>query len=183
MSFIKKDKPPRGKFVSQKEEAVLKKAQKMRLIFMYSSTLTLAIILFIPQEWAAYAKNILWLQTLYALFIIVLIVVSVITSYGASRNCNICKPIDEAKRPKAGFENRTFASVEWFTNLHFLHAAGQLALFVYGVINYGFNVWDILAALLACGGAALSYMFRLVTFRTLKDDLNYIPPAESEKKE
>lgn len=180
MTFKKKNKQTRGTFVSQKDEAVLKKAQKLRLIFMYSSTLTLALILFIPQEWAKFAKNIVWLQTLYVLLIFALIIVSVAASYGASRNCNVTKPIDEKRRPKTGFEKRTFVSVELFSALHFLHAAAQMALFIYGVVNYGFNIWDICAAILGCGGAAFAYMFRLVTFRTLKEDLLYIPPKKTD---
>jgi hypothetical protein len=180
MTFKKKNKQTRGTFVSQKDEAVLKKAQKLRLIFMYSSTLTLALILFIPQEWAKFAKNIVWLQTLYVLLIFVLIIVSVAASYGASRNCNVTKPIDEKRRPKTGFEKRTFVSVELFSALHFLHAAAQMALFIYGVVSYGFNIWDICAAILGCGGAAFAYMFRLVTFRTLKEDLLYIPPKKND---
>ncbi len=180
MALKRKDKQPHGTYVSQKDEAILKKAQKTRLIFMYLSTLTLALLLFVPQEWAEFAKNILWLQTSYVVLIFALIITSVATSYFASRGCNVAKPINEKRRPKKGFENRTFASVELFSALHFIHAAAQLALLIYGVISYGFNVWDVLAALLGCCGAAFAFMFRLVTFRTLKEDLLYVPPIKTE---
>ena len=64
MAKSKKTKPPVGKYVSQKDAALLKKAQKMRLVFMYLSTLALAVTLFLPLEWAEYTKDLLWLQSL-----------------------------------------------------------------------------------------------------------------------
>lgn len=176
MPKIKKDKPVKGKYVSQKSEDELKKAQKKRLLFMYLSTLTVAVILFLPQEWAEFFKSVTWLQSLYVVLIITIVVVSVIASFGANRKCNITKPIEETYKPKHGFEKGTFRSVEWFVIIHLLLAAAQIALFVYGTVNYGAKPFDILCAALACAGAALAYCFRQVTFRALKDNLTYVPP-------
>lgn len=181
MAKSKKTKPPVGKYVSQKDAALLKKAQKMRLVFMYLSTLTLAVTLFLPLEWAEYTKDILWLQSLYVGLIAVMVTVSVIASYGASRGCNITGSVSEKHKPKRGFEKGTFISVEWFMYLHFLLAAGFIAVNIYAIVSYGGKPFDLLATVLACAGAALAYMFRLITFRAFKDDLTYVPPSAPTK--
>lgn len=167
----KKVKPPEGKYVSRKDAAQLKQAQTKRSVFMFSSTLTLALMLFVPQEWADKAKDLIWLQSLYVLLIAALIVISVITSYGALRGCNLTGEISERYKPRQGFEKRTFASFEFFMYLHFLLAAAQIALVV-----YGFGIWGLINAVLAAAGAVLAYLARDISFKTLKDDVDYLPP-------
>ncbi len=169
-----KPKKSYGSFVSNKDPELLKKSQKLRLVYMYLSTLTFAVTLFLPQEWATKAKEILALQTAYVILACVLIVISVIASYGAARGCNVAKPISEKYKPKAGFENATFASQEWFMYLHIVFAAAEI-----GLIIYGFGAWGLVAAVLSCAGAAFSFLSRMAAYSALKDGLDYIPPAES----
>lgn len=169
-----KPKKSYGSFVSSKDPELLKKSQKLRLVYMYLSTLTFAVTLFLPQEWATKAKEILALQTAYVILACVLIVISVIASYGAARGCNVTKPISEKYKPKAGFENATFASQEWFMYLHIVFAAAEI-----GLIIYGFGAWGLTAAVLSCAGAAFSFLSRMAAYSALKDGLDYIPPAES----
>lgn len=167
----KKVKPPVGKFVSDKSEQQLKAAQKKRMIFMYCSTLTLAVILFIPQEWAEKGRALVWLQTLYVLLIAACVIVSVLASYRAQRGCNLSKEISENHKPRAGFEKRTFFSDELFMYMHFILAAAQL-----GLVIYGFGIWGAVSAALAIAGAALAFISRDTAYRTLKDGLTYLPP-------
>lgn len=162
-----------GSFVSNKDPELLKKSQKLRLIYMYLSTLTLAVTLFLPQEWAVKAKEIIALQTAYVILAGVLIVISVIASYAAGRSCNITKPVSEKYKPKAGFENATFASQEWFMYLHITFAAAEI-----GLVVYGFGVWGLFAALLSCSGAVFSVLSRMAAYSALKEGLDFVPPPE-----
>lgn len=168
-----KPKKRYGTFVSQKSPEVLKKAQKTRLIYMYLSTLCFALLLFLPQEWAEKAKDVLALQTAFVIIVIALIVITVMASYGASRGCNITKPISERYKPRAGFENATFATVEWKMYLHYVLAAWEIAMLI-----YGFGLWGLLSALLSAGGAALATLSRIVSFKAMRDELVYSPPPE-----
>lgn len=162
-----------GSFVSNKDPELLKKSQKLRLIYMYLSTLTLAVTLFLPQEWAVKAKEIIALQTAYVILASVLIVISVIASYAAGRSCNVTKPVSEKYKPRAGFENATFASQEWFMYLHIAFAAAEI-----GLVIYGFGVWGLFAALLSCAGAVFSVLSRMAAYSALKDGLDFVLPPE-----
>ena len=169
----KKQKVRYGKFVSEKSPETLAAAQKKRLLYMYASTLTLAALLFVPQEWAEKARDIAAVQTAYVLIVLSLIVVTVIASYGASRKCNLTKPISEKYKPRGGFEKGTFAFVEWKMYLHILLAVWEIALLI-----YGFGPWGLLGAALSAGGAALAVLSRRICFLTLKDELTFVPPEE-----
>lgn len=171
----KKSKPAVGKYVSNKDAELLKKAQTKRSAFMFASTLTLAVTLFLSQEWAEKAKGITWLLSAYVLLIVVLVVISVAVSYGALRGCKLTGEISEKLKPRAGFEKRTFAVFEWFMYLHFVLAAAQIALVI-----YGFGIQGLVAAILSAAGAVLAYLARDVSFKTLKDSLVYLPPIVPE---
>lgn len=163
-----------GKFVSEKDMPTLKKAQKLRLIFTHCASLTFAITLFLPLEWAEKSRDIIWLHTVYIFFVIALIVLSVMAAFTAGKSCNLTKEISEKYKPKAGFEKATFAYTEWFVYAHVIHALIQL-----GLVIYGFGVWGVVAVLLTSGGAVFAILARVVTFRALKEDLKYIPPQEN----
>ena len=160
-----------GSFVSTKDPELLKKSQKLRLVYMYLSTLTFAVTLFLPQEWATKAKDMIALQTAYVILAATLIVISVIASYAASRSCNVSKPVSEKYKPRAGFENATFASQEWLMYLHMVFAAAEI-----GLIVYGFGMWGLIAAILSAAGAVFALLSRMAAYEALKDSLDYIPP-------
>ena len=168
-----KPKKRYGTFVSQKSSETLKKAQKTRLAYMYLSTFCFAMLLFLPQEWAEKAKDVLALQTAFVIIVTALIVITVMASYGAGRGCNITKPISEKYKPRSGFENATFAAIEWKMYLHYVLAAWEIAMLI-----YGFGLWGLLCTLLSAGSATLATLSRMVSFKALKDELVYSPPPE-----
>lgn len=170
----KPPKPPEGRYVSGLTEEVLTRRQRMRSLYMLLATLTFAVTIFIPQD-ALDENHILanlTLTTLYILFIIGSVVVSVIVPYYALRRHKIRREVTQSDAPKSGFEKRTFASFEWFMYLHFAMVAVQLALAIY-CPDWG----SILCVALMAAGAAFAVIARIVSYRTYATDVEFIPPV------
>lgn len=165
-----------GKYISRLTSAELTKWQRYKSLFMYLSTLFFAVSLFLSVEGRVKVMGILWLATLYTMFDILLIVVSVYVSFQGFKKHKITSEISELNAPKRGFNKFTYFSFELFNLLH-------IALFIIEVIIscLTFEVWGIINIIVVIISAVFAFISRMILFRANAHNLDYLPPVKPQK--
>lgn len=170
--IVKKPKPPVGKYVSDLEDGQLLALQKRRSLWMLLGHALFVISLLIPQDCYYGILEILWLEGLYFVLMITLIVVMIWASVFNFRRGKIGREISEKVVPKRGLEGFfTFPVFE----LHFLLTALWFVMQV-ALIVWRFDVGGLVITLIAACVATAAFMVRLITVRTYRGHTVYCPP-------
>lgn len=141
-----KTKKVYGKYVVDRSEADCRRAQFIRTALIIAANALLAGMLFIPTDSFTYMFGVAWLNTLYIIVVLTLVVVAVIASVFASRAGKFQGELSEKYAPGRGLDSRlTFAVFE----LDFLLRAGWTALQIYITVM----AFDAAGSILSCMAA------------------------------
>ncbi len=174
-----------GKFLSKLESKALEKLQWRKSLFMYLSSLFLAVSLLLPiggrekliaRVEAGGNALALSLSTLYLIGWGVLIVLSVYVSVMSRTGQKIGAELKEKNVPRDGLDRHTFISYEAFNVLHLLVAAAEIAVSV-----YGFDAWSVLNIAVAAASAVFAFLSRQILFRANAGNLEYLPAREEDE--
>lgn len=164
----KKKKPKRvyGRYVVDRPEEECAKSQRVRTILISLADLLLVAMLFIPSEAGQYMAGyedvypgVPWLNTLYVVIILTLIVTAVYAAVFSVRSGRFAPEISEKHAPRRGLDSRlTFASFE----LDFVLRAAWTAVQIYAVVM-AFDAGGAVLCVLAAASAGLSFAVRTVT--------------------
>ncbi len=185
MSEKRRKKPARiyGKYVTDRSEAECARAQLVRLILIVIADALMAISVFIPSDSMSYMSGnakegypgVLWLNTLYLIIFLTMLVTAVFVSVSAARGAKFAVETSEKCAPSRGLDSRlTFASFE----LDFLLRVAWSALQIY-ITVMAFDFAGVVLSVMAVASAALSFAVRTFTSHFYRGHTVYKPPVRS----
>lgn len=169
-----KPKKVYGKYVIDRSEADCRRAQLIRTVLLVGANALLAGMLFIPTDSFTYMYGVTWLNTLYIVVVLTLVVTAVFASVFASRAGKFQAELSEKYAPGRGLDSRlTFAVFE----LDFLLRAGWAALQIYITVM----AFDAAGSILSCMAAVsmlCSFAIRTYTAWFYKGHTVFIPAVK-----
>lgn len=163
-----KKKKAIAKYYYVGDKAAVESAQKRRLISLAASLFAFIVPpLFLPQaaNAALTASGQTALLSAYSIAVVFTAALGVYCMIVALTRDKLGAPVTVKTAPRAGWNKRTFLSVEWYARL-----AVAVALIKLGFIFYAFSWWSLVLLVCSAGAAAFAVISRKVTFEAYKAD-------------